>query len=149
MVALLLFCLGGFGCAANKELRQSARLELTLTDNAERFWQGMRWENYGEAGGYAEDPEAWQAFEAELIREGARFNITHAEVTRVVVALPENPEDPEDKPEGRVTVRLEITTLPSNRLEVRYHTQTWVNGKWGWSATLDGDELSLFLLEDE
>ncbi len=103
------------------------RQAKTLGENAETYWEGVRWSDPGKAGAFLPDLASRVALTTMLEDGGAKLTGTMI----VQVELGVAPKDAEPRP-AVVLVRLEIIDVARNRYETVNYVQHWREVGFGW-----------------
>lgn len=104
-----------------------ARQARTLGENAETYWEGVRWSDPGKASAYLPDLASRVALTTMLEDGGAKLTGTMI----MQVELGVEPKGTEPRP-AVVLVRLEIIDVARNRYETVNYVQHWREVGFGW-----------------
>lgn len=121
----MLLSLVSFALAAGHG--SEARQARTLGENAETYWEGVRWSDPGKAAAFLPDLASRVALTTMLEDGGAKLTGTMI----VQVELGVEPKGDEPRP-AVVLVRLEIIDVARNRYETVNYVQHWREVGYSW-----------------
>jgi len=120
LLALLSFA---FASGHGSEARQAR----SLGENAETYWEGVRWSDPGKAAAFLPDLASRVALTTLLEDGGAK--LTGAMIVQVELGV--EPKGTEPRP-AVVLVRLEVIDVARNRYETVNYAQHWNEVGYGW-----------------
>ncbi len=125
--ALLSLLLFGTGCAtlsARKDFREEKRMRTSLMDNAEAYWDAMRWSDIATAAGYYQDPNVrikWLTF----MGSGGAPQYRSASILRIELGPELEDHERGWRREAIALVQVQSYTMPAQVLTQEVVHQEW------------------------